>query len=61
MRVDSLKKKNKLVAKGNSPQAELNHVSDSYISQLENVTQVNENMKVLLLGVSKDKEVLRKN
>ena len=62
MRVDSQKKKkNKLVAKVNSPQAELNHVSDSYISQLENVTQVNEDMKVLLLGVSKDKEVLRKN
>lgn len=49
------------MAKVNSPQAELNHVSDSYISQLENVTQVNEDMKVLLLGVSKDKEVLRKN
>ena len=49
------------MAKVNSPQAELNHVSDSYISQLENVTQVDENKKVFLLGVSEDKEVLRKN
>ena len=61
MQVDSLKKENKkLVAKVNSPQTELNHVSESYISQIDNVTQVNQDIKALPSGTNKDKELLKK-
>ena len=59
--VDLLKKENKkLVAKVNSLQTELNHVSERYMSQLDNFTQVNQDMKALLSGTNKDKELLRK-
>ena len=59
--MDSLKKENKkLVAKVNSPQTELNHVSESYISQIDNVTQVNQDIKALPSGTNKDKELLKK-
>ena len=61
VQMDSLKKENKkLVAKVTSLQTELSHVSESYISQLDNVTQVNQEMKALLSGTNKDKEILRK-
>ena len=43
-----------------SVQTELSHVSENYISQLDNVTQVNQEMKALLSGTNKDKEILRK-
>ena len=59
--MDSLKKENKkLVAEVNSLQTELSHVSESYISQLDYVTNVNQEMKALLSGTNKDKEILRK-
>ena len=59
--MDSLKKENKkLVAKVNSLQTELNHVSESYISQIDNVTQVNQDIKALPSGTNKDKELLKK-
>ena len=35
-------------------------MSENYISQLDNVTQVNQEMKALLSGTNKDKEILRK-
>ena len=61
MQVDPLKKENnKLVAKVNSLQTELNHVSESYISQIDNVTQVNQDKKALSSGTNKDKELLKK-
>ena len=59
--MDSLKIENKkLVAQVNSLQTELSHVSESYISQLDYVTNVNPEMKALLSGTNKDKEILRK-
>ena len=59
--VDSLKRGNKkLVAKINSLETELNHVSENYISQPGNVTQVNQDMKALFSGINKDKELLGK-
>ena len=59
--MDSLKNENKkLVAKVNSLQTELSHVSESYIKQLHNVTHVNQEMKALLSGTNTDKEILRK-
>ena len=59
--MDSLKIENKkLVAQVNSLQTELSHVSESYISQLDYVTNVNQEMKALLSGTNKDKEILRK-
>ena len=33
---------------------------ESYISQLDNVTQVYQNMKARLLGIEKDKQILKK-
>ena len=61
MQVDPLKKENKkLVAKVKSLQTELNHVSESYISQIDNVTQVNQDIKALPSGTNKDKELLKK-
>ena len=61
VQMDSLKKENqKLVAKVTSLETELSHVSESFTSQLDNVTQVNQEMKALLSGTNKDKEVLRK-
>ena len=35
-------------------------MSENYIFQLDNVTQVNQEMKALLSGTNKDKEILRK-
>ena len=59
--MDSLKRGNKkLVAKINSLETDLNHVSENYISQLGNVTQVNQDMKALFSGTNKDKELLGK-
>ena len=61
VQMDSLKKENqKLVAKVTSLETELSHVSESFTSQLDNVTQVNQEMKALLSGTNKDKEILRK-
>ena len=59
--MDLLKIENKkLVAQVNSLQTELSHVSESYISQFDYVTNVNQEMKALLSGTNKDKEILRK-
>ena len=59
--MDPLKKENKkLVAKVKSLQTELNHVSESYISQIDNVTQVNQDIKALPSGTNKDRELLKK-
>ena len=61
MQVNLLKRENKkLVAKVNSLQTELSNVSESYVSRLDNVTQVNQEMKGLFSGTNKDKEILRK-
>ena len=61
VQMDSLKKENKkLLAKVTSLQTELSHVSEGYIFQLDNITQVNQEMKALLLATDKYKEVLRK-
>lgn len=58
VRVNSLKKENKkLVINVKSLQSELNHASESYIYY---GTRVNPDMKVLLSGTNKDKELLRK-
>ena len=43
VQVDSLKKENK---------TELSHVSEIYLSQLDNVTKVNQEMKALLSGTN---------
>ena len=48
------------MTKVNSHQPALNHVLESYISQIDNVTQVNQDMKARLLGTNKDEELLRK-
>ena len=61
MLVDSLKKENKsLMVIVNSLHTKLNHVSQSYISQLDIFTQTNENIKTFFLDTDKDKELLRK-
>ena len=56
VQMDSLK----MLAKVTSLQTELSHVSEGYIFQLDNITQVNQEMKALLSATDKYKEVLRK-
>ena len=51
VQVDSLKKENK---------TELSHVSEIYLSQLDNVTKVNQEMNALLSGTNQNKEILGK-
>ena len=51
-----IRENNELVPKVNFFQTELSHMRDSFISQLYDNAQINQNMKVLLYGINKNKD-----
>ena len=60
MQLHSLKKENKELMTVNSRQTTLNHASESYILHFDDVKHVKQDMRALLLGIYKQRELLRK-